>query len=77
MKRCCAVRGLVQRKAGSRNSTTGRTMMLEVRQVTSPLLLRKTLSCLPFGERVKSFSKTLLWSHAIVVVAHESTSMQT
>lgn len=77
MERCCAVRGLVQGKAGGRNSTTGRTMMLEVRQVTSPLLLRKTLSCLPLGERVESLSKTLLWSHAVVVVAHESASMQT
>lgn len=49
--------------------------MLEVWQVTSPLLLRKTLSCLSLRERVKSLSKTLLWSHAIIVVAHESTSM--
>lgn len=76
MERCCTVWRLVQGKTGRRNSTTGRTVMLEVRQVTSPLLLRKTISCLPLGERVKSLSKTLLWSHAIVVVAHESTTMQ-
>lgn len=77
MERCRSVWGLVQGKAGRRNSTTGRTVMLEVRQVTSPLLLGKTFSCLPLGEGVKSLSKTLLWSHAIVVVAHESTTMQT
>lgn len=77
MERCCAVRGLVQGKARGRDSTTGWTMMLEVRQITSPLLLRKTLSGLPLRQRVKSLSKTLLWSHAIVVVTHEPTSMQT
>lgn len=76
MERCSSVWRLVQGKAGCRNSTTGRAMMLEVRQVTCPLLLRKTLSCLPLRERVKSLSKALLWSHAIVVVAHESAAMK-
>lgn len=77
MERRCTVWRLVQGEARGRDSTSGRTMMLKIGQITSPLLLRKTLSCLPLGERVKSLSKTLLWSHAIVVVAHESTSMQT
>lgn len=59
-------------------ATTGGPMMLEVRQVTSPLLLLllgKPIPCLSFRERVKPLSKTLLWSHSIVVVAHEPASM--
>lgn len=46
--------------------------MLEVRHVTRPLLLLlgKAIPCLSLAERIKSFSKALLWSHAIVVVAH-------
>lgn len=49
--------------------------MLKVRHVTRPLLLLllllgKAISCLSLSERIKSFSEALLWSHAIVVVAH-------
>lgn len=50
--------------------------MLKVRHVTRPLLLLllllrgKAIPCLRLSERIKSFSKALLWSHAIVVVAH-------
>lgn len=57
-------------------AATGRPMMLKVRHVTRPLLLllllllRKAIPCLALSERIKSFSKALLWSHAIVVVAH-------
>lgn len=57
-------------------AATGRPMMLEVRHVTRPLLLLlllllgKAITCLSLSERIKSFSKALLWSHAIVVVAH-------
>lgn len=55
---------------------TGRAVMLKVRHVTRPLLLLllllrgKAIPCLRLSERIKSFSKALLWSHAIVVVAH-------
>lgn len=50
--------------------------MLKVRHVTRPLLLLlllllgKAIPCLSLSKRIKSFSKALLWSHAIVVVAH-------
>ena len=47
--------------------------MLKVRHVTGPLLLLllgKAIPCLSLSERIKSFSKALLWSHAIAVVAH-------
>lgn len=47
--------------------------MLKVRHVTGPLLLLllgKAIACLSFSEGIESFSKALLWSHAIVVVAH-------
>lgn len=46
-------------------------MVLEVRHVTGPLLLRwEAVSCLALREGIKPLSKALLWSHAIVVVAH-------
>lgn len=56
-------------------AATRRPMMLKVRHVTRPLLLLllllgKAISCLSLSERIKSFSEALLWSHAIVVVAH-------
>lgn len=55
-------------------AATRRPMMLEVGHVTRPLLLLlllgKAITCLSLSERIKSFSKALLWSHAIIVVAH-------
>lgn len=52
-------------------AATGGAVMLEIRHVTrSLLLLRKTIPGLSLCERIKSFSEALLWSHAIVVVAH-------
>lgn len=55
-------------------TATGRPVMLKVRHVTGPLLLLlllgKAIPCLSLSERIKSFTKALLWSHAIVVVAH-------
>ena len=56
-------------------AATRRPVMLEVRHVTRPLLLLllllgEAIPCLSFSERIKSFSKALLWSHAIVAVAH-------
>ena len=61
-------------------AATGRPVMLKVRHITRPLLLRlllllllllgKAIPCLSLSERIKSFSKALLWSHAIVVEAH-------
>lgn len=58
-------------------AATGRPVMLKVRHVTRPLLLLllllllgKAIPCLSLSERIKSFTKALLWSHAIVVVAH-------
>lgn len=57
-------------------AAAGRPVMLEVRHITRPLLLllllllRKAVPCLSLRERIKSFSKALLWSHAIVVEAH-------
>lgn len=57
-------------------AATGGSMMLKVRHVTRPLLLLlllllgKAIPCLSLSKRIKSFSKALLWTHAIVVVAH-------
>lgn len=58
-------------------------MMLKVRHVTRPLLrlllllLGKAITRLSLSKRIKSFSKALLWSHAvIVVVAHQPAAMQ-
>lgn len=59
-------------------------MMLKVRHVTRPLLrllllllLGKAIPSLSLSKRIKSFSKALLWSHAvIVVVAHQPAAMQ-
>lgn len=58
-------------------ATTGGPVMCKIRHVTGPLLrllllllLGKAIPCLSLRERIKSFSKALLWSHAIVVVAH-------
>lgn len=58
-------------------------MMLKVRHVTRPLLwlllllLGKAIPRLSLSKRIKSFSKALLWSHAvIVVVAHQPAAMQ-
>lgn len=57
--------------------------MLKVRHVTRPLLwlllllLGKAIPRLSLSKRIKSFSKALLWSHAvIVVVAHQPAAMQ-
>jgi hypothetical protein len=46
-------------------------VVLEVRHVVGPLLLRReAVAGLALGEGIKPLSKALLWSHAIVVVAH-------
>lgn len=47
-------------------------MVLEVRHVTGPLLLlrREAIPRLALREGIKPLSEALLWSHAIVVVAH-------
>ena len=51
-------------------AAAGRPVMLKVRHVTRPLLLGEAIPCLSLSERIKSFTKALLWSHAIVIVAH-------
>lgn len=76
MKGGCSIGRLVQGQTGSRDSmaATGRPVMLKVGHVTRPLwlllLLGESIPCLSLSERIKPLSKALLWSHAIVVVAH-------